>query len=313
MFFQKIKGLSKKNLFFFKIYSFFQRIMIEYRKNGKEEHDVTYPELCRRLAEAGIENADYDAACLLERFCHAERGSVRADPRLEYGGRALKDAVERRLRREPLQYILGEWAFYRQTYEVSPHCLIPRSDTERLVEEAIRRLPLQARFADLCTGSGCIAVSVLAERPDTSAVAVDLFAETLSVAVRNAERNGVRDRLTPLCADVLTDAFLPHGQRFDAVFCNPPYILSDEVSLLAPELMFEPHAALDGGEDGLLFYRHLIPRVSEWLTPNAFLLFEIGSTQAEAVCDLGRQNGFDRLEVIRDYGGNDRVVFLSRT
>ncbi len=274
---------------------------------------MTYPELCRRLADAGIENADCDAVFLLEHFCHVARDVVRTDPQRDYTCRALEEAVERRLRREPLQYILGEWDFYRQTYEVSPHCLIPRSDTERLVEEAVRRLPQNACFADLCTGSGCIAVSVLAERPDTMALAVDKFQETLSLAVRNAERNGVRDRLTPLCADVLTSDFLPRGQRFDGILCNPPYILSRELSSLEPELFSEPIAALDGGEDGLLFYRHLIPLLSDFLTDNAFLLFEIGFAQAASVCELGRQNGFCRIEVIKDYGGNDRVVYLSRS
>ncbi len=270
---------------------------------------MTYQELTKRLSDAGIESAAWDAACLIEHFCGV-------DPRLEgserdYSAPALSAAAESRAAHFPLQYILGEWCFYRQTYEVSPACLIPRSDTEVLVEKAIRELPPGARFADLCTGSGCIAVSVLCERPDTTAVAADKFPETLSLAARNAARNGVADRFSPILCDLLARDPFSEDVTFDAILSNPPYIATGELTSLAPELAAEPVAALDGGEDGLLFYRMLIKLCRMHLTPNGFALFEIGYDQAEALRVMAREAGC-LCEITRDLGGNDRVARIWR-
>ena len=273
---------------------------------------MTYRELCRQLSEAGIEDAPFDATVLMEHFLGIVYFTIRTEPDRDYPSDALHTAAARRCAREPLQYILGEWDFYRQTYEVSPDCLIPRSDTEILVEEAIRLLPQRARFADLCTGSGCIAVSTLAERPDACAVAVDKFSATLAIAERNAIRNGVRERFTPLCADVLAEDFRPADEPLDAILCNPPYIVTGVLDTLSPEVKAEPLAALDGGEDGLLFYRHLLRTQAKHLTPDGFFLFEIGYDQADALVALGRENGFATARVLRDLGGNDRVVYLAR-
>ena len=274
---------------------------------------MTYRSLCERLVRAGIENAEWDAAMLLSHFCAIDPLSLAANLDKEYTSPELEAAVARREAREPLQYLLGEWMFYRQTYEVSPDCLIPRSDTEILVEEAIRLLPLKARFADYCTGSGCIAISTLAERPDTQAVAVEKFENTLSLACRNAERNGVSKRFVPQCADILSDAFIPNGAPFDAILSNPPYITGEVMQTLAPELSSEPYAALYGGEDGLTFYRHILQTQAKYLKKDGFFLFEIGYDQAEAVCELGKMAGFDDCKVRKDYGGNPRVVTLRRT
>ncbi|MBQ9773561.1 MAG: peptide chain release factor N(5)-glutamine methyltransferase [Clostridia bacterium] len=272
---------------------------------------MTYRELCARLRAGGIENAEWDAACLIEHFCGAELLSLRADPDRAYYSERLEDAVARRLTHTPLQYLLGEWTFYRQTYEVSPDCLIPRADTEILVEEAIRRLPTGARFADLCTGSGCIAVSTLAERPDTHAIAIEKFPQTLAIAERNADRNGVRARCTPMLCDVLSPSDVPND-RFDALLSNPPYIATGELPTLSPEVHAEPREALDGGEDGLLFYRAILGHWTKTLKKDGFILFEIGYDQADAVSDLGRAHGFCAT-VRKDLGGNDRVVVLTRT
>lgn len=273
---------------------------------------MTYREICMLLTDAGIENAEWDAALLIEHVCGINASLVPMDSDRDYPQPDLTDAVTRRASRYPLQYLIGEWQFYRQTYEVSPDCLIPRSDTEILVEEAIKRLPPGARFADLCTGSGCIAISTLAERPDTTAVAVEKYPNTLAVATRNAQKNGVQARFEGILADVLTDAWLATDTQFDAIFSNPPYIPEHELKNLAPELNAEPRAALDGGDDGLLFYRALIHRYANALKPNGFFLFEIGYDQAEAVTALGIAAGFDTVRVLRDFGGNDRVVFLQK-
>lgn len=273
---------------------------------------MTYREICMRLTDAGIENAEWDAALLIEHFCGVNAGLARLDPDRDYDTASLTDAVNRRAEHYPLQYLLGEWQFYRQTYEVSPDCLIPRSDTEILVEEAIKRLPHGALFADLCTGSGCIAISTLAERPDTTAVAVEKFPNTLALAERNAVRNGVRERFAGILADVLTDEWSSDGMYFDAILSNPPYIPEDDLQALAPELHAEPRVALDGGGDGLVFYREILRRAAKRLKPDGFILFEIGYNQADAVKSLGIAAGFDVCRVLRDFGGNDRVVILKR-
>ena len=274
---------------------------------------MTYRALCDRLWAAGIENAEWDAALLIEHFCGVRADLVPMDRERDYASSALLAATEKREARYPLQYLLGEWQFYRQIYEVSPDCLIPRADTEILVEEAIKKLPPHAYFADLCTGSGCIAVSVLAERSDTHGLAVEKFPRTLALAERNAQRNGVGDRFESLCADVLLPDCLPDGTLFDAILSNPPYIRAEVLATLEPELSAEPSVALDGGEDGLIFYRRIVEHQAEHLKKDGFFLFEIGFDQAEDLCKIGEKYGFGDFQVIRDLGGNDRVVMLGRT
>ena len=245
----------------------------------------------RALTDAHIENAAHEARLLCEAF----------------SGEALCAAVARRVASEPLQYILGEWGFWRETYEVSPDCLVPRPDTEHLVERAIALLPKDARFLDLCTGSGCVAISTLCSRPDTTALAVDLFEGTLALAARNATRNGVADRVQFLQADVLKTP--PSVGQFDAILSNPPYIATDVVDTLAAEVQHEPRAALDGGADGLVFYRAILTAWRPLLRPNGFFLFEIGYDQGDQLRALAREVGLV-AEVYRDYGGNDRVVLI---
>ena len=243
------------------------------------------------LQRAGFENARGEARLLAQR----------------YGDRVPPSVLERRLSHEPLQYLLGEWWFCRERYIVTPDCLIPRADTETLVEQAVRYLPEHARFLDLCTGSGCVAISTLCARPDTAAAAVDKFEKTLDVARRNAEANGVAGRCTFFAADVLADP--PAWEPFDAVLANPPYIPDAVVPTLSPEVRHEPPAALCGGPDGLDFYRAMLTRWTALLRPGGFWLFEIGYDQADALRRLAAEHGLS-CEVTRDLGGNDRVVRL---
>ena len=274
---------------------------------------MTYRQIVDQLIQAGIETPAWDASLLLERFCACDRATVSLDPDRDYPEPRLEEAVRARADRFPLQYLLGEWEFYRQTYEVTPSCLIPRADTEILVERAIRLLPKNAFFADLCTGSGCIAISTLCERPDTTAFAVDLSTDALAVASRNAEKNGVCDRLELCRADVLSadTAWAMNRPRPAAILSNPPYIRSDEWNNLSTEVKQEPRMALDGGADGLAFYRALLRLASAWLAPNGFCLFEIGYDQADELRRLASENGFS-CTILRDYGGNDRVAELQR-
>ena len=257
---------------------------------------MTQSDVKKSLLSAGVENAAMEAALLCEKRT----------------GNALEDAVRRRCEGYPLQYLLGEWYFYRESYEVSENCLIPRSDTEILVEKAVQLLQPNARFLDLCTGSGCIAISTLCARPDTEAVAVDLFEKTLELAVRNAARNGVQDRMKGLIADVLlppTAELL--DERFDAILSNPPYIRASVMPTLQREVHHEPAAALCGGEDGLDFYRAIVREWSPLLKTGGFFLFEIGYDQADALGEIGAEYGFSHT-VWWDYGGNDRVVRLQK-
>ena len=271
---------------------------------------MTYRELCDALRAGGVEAPEFEAACLMEDLCRADRTALLVEPDRDYASDALASALHRRLEHEPLQYILGTWQFYRQTYRVSPDCLIPRADTELLVGLAVEMLPRGAYFADLCTGSGCIAVSTLAERADTRALALDFSEGALALAQENAVRNGVADRVEFRRVDLLTLAPQSLG-RFDAILSNPPYIRSDVIPGLSDEVRHEPRMALDGGADGLVFYRALLRQAGECLNAAGFCLFEIGYDQGEDIRALAVDAGF-RCTVRRDLGGQDRVAVLTR-
>ncbi len=230
-----------------------------------------------------------------------ERGMLRE----KYPGEdEYRDAVERMRHGEPLGYVLGEWYFYGLTFVLNRDCLIPRPETEHLVDYMIAHLPQGAFFTDLCTGSGCIAISVLKHRPDCTALAVDISEEALCAARENAETNGVSDRISFLHADVLCQTVLPKGTA--AIVSNPPYIRTDVIPTLAREVRREPVRALDGGEDGLVFYRRFVADYLPHLSPGAFLCLEIGYDQGDALRALGC------TEIGKDYSGNDRVAVFRR-
>lgn len=271
---------------------------------------MTYTQICEILTDAGIENSDFEAALLINFYCKRSRAEILSAPDTDYTKKALFDALDKRCERYPLQYIFGEWDFYGETYTVNENCLIPRPDTEMLVEYATKNLPEGARFADLCTGSGCIAVSTLAHRPDTSAIAVDVFEKTLELAKSNAERNNVADRFTPILCDLLKSE-LPQDS-FDAIISNPPYIRTTVVDTLEEELFSEPRAALDGGADGLVFYRKILSDYKKSLKDDGFILFEIGFDQQDDITSLAELYGFD-CDVRRDLSGNPRMAILKRT
>ena len=271
----------------------------------------SYRSLTRTLLQVGIEEPADEAALLLECFAGVSRVSLMTDRDRIYNTPDLDAAVEKRKARYPLQYILGKWEFFGLPFSVDEHCLIPRPDTECLVEEAIRLIPAGGRFVDLCTGSGCIAVATLAHRPDLTAAALELYPDTLSLARKNAEDNGVLPRFAPICADLLnggTEA-LQSLAPFDAILSNPPYIPTSVIDGLSPEVHHEPFAALDGGEDGLIFYRTILRDYASLLKPGGLMLLEIGYDQAEALRALCATHlpGCG-VSVLRDLGGNDRVV-----
>lgn len=251
---------------------------------------MTIDEIKNALRAAGIENADGEAHILKE----------------EFSGAALENAVARRINREPLQYIIGRWPFFREEYLVSPACLIPRSDTEILVEWLVKHLPHGARYLDLCTGSGCIAVSLGKNRPDTVGVAADISEDALAMAKRNAAHNHF-DGCRFVRADVTAES--PFAEKFDCIVSNPPYITSAAMETLAPELAHEPRIALAGGEDGMDFYRAILKNFKGNLQNGGIFAFEMGYDQRAAIAALAAEHGL-AMEELYDYGGNFRVAIL---
>ena len=270
---------------------------------------MTYNEICNALAGAEIENNRGEASMLICRFCGITKADLLLRHDEDFDDPALEAAVKKRCEHYPLQYILGYWDFCHETYRVNENTLIPRQDTEKLVELAVRLIPENARFIDLCTGSGCVAISTLAARKDCHAVAVDLFPETIEVARENAESNGVGDRVGFLARDVLDPSFMSEVGAFDCILSNPPYIETRQIPLLDEELSFEPEAALDGGDDGLDFYRVIIAEYKDFLSNDGIMLLEIGCDQAKSVSSIAASAGM-RCEIFKDYGGNDRVAYL---
>lgn len=273
---------------------------------------MTRSQLAKTLRDAGIPDAGTESLILLESIFGISRGEILADPRKDYPSDALENAIARRLRKEPLQYILGQWPFMNEIYEVSPDCLIPRQETELLCEMLIRLLPVNGRFLDLCTGSGCIAISALCARNDTTAEAVDLYPETLRIAEKNAERNRVRERIRFHKCDITQEADATAFPLYDCIVSNPPYISTSELDRLEPELAYEPRSALDGGSDGLRFYRPLIRFWSQHLMPNGTMLLEIGADQGDSIVRMAEQNSL-YCRISQDYAGLDRIAALSHT
>ena len=254
--------------------------------------------------------AQLDTRLLLEYVCGTNLQTLILDgdrPVSAQETALFREYVARRKNREPLAYILGEWDFMGLSFEVSPDVLIPEQDTENLIEEIMKDLHDSDRILDLCTGSGCILLSLLKYSNGTTGVGTDLSKRALAMAKRNAERLGLTDRVDLRCGDL----FAPIGEneKFDIIVSNPPYIKTETIEHLAPEVRdHEPMMALDGGEDGLTFYRRIIPEAVRHLVTGGYLFLEIGYDQGDAVAALMRDAGYYDVRTIKDYGGNDRIV-----
>ena len=274
--------------------------------NYKEAYDNGINELSR----VGIPDAGLDARLLLEYICNTNHSTLYAHPDKELTEeeeKGYKVLIARRASREPVAYILGNQDFMGLNFKVNENVLIPEQDTETLVEEALRYCEDGMRVLDLCTGSGCIALSILNFTNDTKAVCTDISDKALEIATENSEKLGLKERAEFVHADL----FPPKdGTKYDLVVSNPPYIASSVIETLAPEVKdFEPRLALDGDEDGLSFYRRIVNEVPEYLYSNGYLIMEIGYDQGQAVKELLEQdNRYHDIEVIKDYSGNDRVV-----
>ena len=282
---------------------------------------MTYREIYmaghERLAAAGIEDAALDARLLLEHVCGTDRNEllVHGDRTVaEEQERQYQELLERRACRIPLQYLTGVQGFMGLDFFVNENVLIPRQDTEILVEEVLRNLHDGMSILDLCTGSGCILISLLRYSNHCRGLGVDISREALAVAQKNAEKllsvSPMQEEIEKGGIDFLeSDLYEKVAGEFDVIVSNPPYIRTKVLKTLMPEVRdHEPVLALDGGEDGLLFYRRILQGSSRCLKGGGMLFFEIGYDQGKAVCDLMEKEGYLEVQVIKDYAGLDRVV-----
>jgi release factor glutamine methyltransferase len=260
------------------------------------------------LGSQGVEGARRDAEILLTDILGLDRVGLylNYDRPLEAAELAtFRGRVARRARREPLQYILGSAEFWSLALTVTPEVLIPRADTEILVEEALARCVGSCAVLDVGTGSGAIAIAIASERPEAGVEGIDLSLAALAVAEGNARRHGLEARLNLRQGDLAVLA----GGPWDLIVSNPPYIAEGELVGLMPEVRdFEPRQALAGGEDGLDCYRHLADQAPHLLCSSGWLLVEVGAGQAAAVADLFTAAGLDQIFIRKDYAGISRVV-----
>ena len=272
---------------------------------------MQYQELYRmgkdRLTEAKIPEAELDARLLLEEVCGTDRNDL-----LVHGDKEVPpeqcdryvEYIQRRQKREPLQQITGYQEFMGLRFKVTPDVLIPRQDTETLVEEVMRYLHDGMHLLDMCTGSGCILLSLLKYSNDCEGTGCDISEKALKVAEENAEM------LSLNASFVQSNLFENISGKYEFIVSNPPYIPTGVIPTLMEEVRdHEPVSALDGREDGLYFYREIVEKAGEYLYPGGMLFFEIGYDQAEKVSSLMRQAGYQEVTVCKDLAGLDRVVY----
>ncbi|MCM1091666.1 MAG: peptide chain release factor N(5)-glutamine methyltransferase [Butyrivibrio sp.] len=262
-----------------------------------------------KLTEAGVPEASLDARLLLEYVCDTDRNTLLAHSDREVTAdeqNRYKEIIARRAGRIPLQQLTGTQEFMGLRFTVNEHVLVPRQDTEILVEEVLRSLHDGMRILDMCTGSGCIILSLLHYSNDCEGVGVDISGEALAVAAENARRLCEGSDLTLTESDLFEHV----EGRFDIIVSNPPYIRRGEIAGLMPEVReHEPLQALDGGEDGLFYYRAIVEESRAYLVSGGLLYFEIGFDQTAAVTALMEQAGFVDIQMVKDYAGLDRVVY----
>lgn len=284
---------------------------------GREAGKVKVQELCRiaaeRLRAGGIEEAGLEAELLLRSFLGLSRVEMHlADRELAPAElQAFSGMLERRLRREPLAYVTGEKEFWSLNFAVSPAVLIPRPETELLIETVLARIPEPATFAgdilDLGSGSGVIPVVLARELPQARLVGIDISTAALEVAAANAARLGVAERITWLVGDWCGG--LSPDRRFAFIVANPPYVAERSRPSLQPELAFEPAGALFAGADGLAAIRKIVAQVPSFLADGGWLLMEIGYDQGQAVAALlSSRSELEEIAIVRDYAGLDRLA-----
>ena len=273
-----------------------------------------YLDIRQQLRKAGIEAATLEARELVcfgtgkSREELARDGGLYASPELERRTWAL---VQRHLDGEPVAYLIGEWEFYGLPLDISPDVLIPRPDTEVLAGQAIEYIQTlgECRVLDLCAGSGCIGLAVASQVPQARVVLGEYSDAALKVCRQNIRRSGLSGRVVPIQADAREKPERALGE-FQCIVSNPPYIPHDDIAGLDTSVKdYEPHLALDGGEDGLDFYQTISGKWKDALVPGGRLYFEVGIGQADSVLRIMRAQGFGDIQVVKDLHGIPRVVF----
>ncbi len=274
--------------------------------NRKEAYELGI----KTLAEAGIEEAKSDTLLLMDALCRISRNDVLVHGEVELEEElteAFKAALQKRCTHIPVQYITGVQNFMGLDFCVNEHVLIPRFDTEILVEEVMKNLHDGFSILDMCTGSGCILLSLLKYSNNCEGLGVDISTDALAVANKNKEKLGIE------ASFIESNLFEQVTGKYDIIVSNPPYIRSDVISTLMEEVRdHEPILALDGTEDGLFFYRKIVEESPDYLNGGGMLFFEIGYDQAEDVSRLMEEAGYKDVTVVKDFAGLDRVVYGRR-
>lgn len=259
------------------------------------------------LNKAEIKEAELEAFYIIEHVMNLSRSMFFLKKREEVSQQDSNECVaiaEKRRQHMPLQYILGAQEFMGLSFKVTPDVLIPRQDTEALVEEVLKHIKPGMKILDMCTGSGCIAISLAKYGKNIQVSAADISGKALEVAEENAAANEVSVNF------IESDMFQQITQKYDLIVSNPPYIKSQVVTTLMPEVRdYEPHLALDGKDDGLYFYRKLANEAGEFLMPGGLLCLEIGYDQGAEVSQLLKEQGFIQVRVEKDLCGLDRNVY----
>ena len=262
---------------------------------------------CLQLKAADISDWKTDARLLLEYACGTDFNFLYTNPDFEVSNdkeTLYKEYIDKRLTHVPVQHITGTQCFMGLDFKVTKDVLVPRPDTEILVEEVLKDLHDGMRILDMCTGSGCILLSLLKYSNDCMGQGIDISPAALKVARKNAEKLGISS-----AEFIESDLFQNVSGRFDILVSNPPYIKTSEIEGLMPEVSkYDPFIALDGHEDGVYFYKKILEGAGGFLNRGSLIAFEIGNDEGEAVSGLMKEAGLKNIEVIKDYGGNDRVV-----
>lgn len=273
-----------------------------------------YNQIKQKLKIAGIPDSVFEAKLIIKHITGLNNTQILteyAKELTEFQQNNLTAILRQREIRYPLQYILGEWAFYKYKFKVGVGVLIPRSDTEVLVEECAKYLENKpkAQILDLCAGSGCIGISLACDFPESAVVLLEKYPEAMRYIEENIKLNGAYNAL-PFSGDVLNaDA---SEQKYDLIVSNPPYIPPNEMGIVSPETKFEPETALLGGEDGLDFYRAIINNYKNSLKSGGMIAFEVGINEYERVSDLLKDADFTNITVTKDLNGIERVVTATK-
>ncbi len=269
-----------------------------------------YTNCKEKFAENGIENGENEVAILMEEIFHIKKFQFKyaTKPPDEKLVGYFNECVERRINGEPLQYIIGKWGFYNLDFYVGKGVLIPRQDTETLVDCVINRgkLMVEPKIIDLCSGSGCIAITLEKELDGSKVTAVELHEEALFYLKKNKKYNFSNINIS--AGDVTKKDFVDTFEKFDIIVSNPPYLTSNDMKELQKEVGFEPATALYGGENGLYFYINIVEKWKPKLNKGGFFAFEIGEKQGDDVAKILKDNGLNKIFIKDDFCGKSRVV-----